>query len=342
MKKRITLNDLAKELNITPATVSRALSNHPEISEKTKKVVKEAALRLDYYRNNIASSLRSGKTHVIGVMIPTAEHSFFGSVIHGISNMASEHGFDVLIHQSNESYEYEVKGLKAFISARVDGIIASLAKNTFDFAHFADIKNKNIPIVLFDRINDDLGIPSVVVDDYRGAFVATEHLIKQGYRKIGHISGPQHIKTFNDRLKGFMGALQANKIPWDPALIFPGNISIESGKEGIRNFLQLAEPPDAVFAVEDTTALGALKQLKDSGIKVPEEFGLFGFCNDLVGEHVTPGLSSMDQRTVLMGQEAFKLLYQIINSDGNTGKYKTKVVLDPLSVIRESSLRRSS
>ena len=347
MKKRTTLHDLARELNITPATVSRALSNNPEISDKTKELVRQAALRLDYNRNNIASSLRSGKTHVIGVMIPTAEHNFFGSVIHGISNMASEHGYDVLIHQSNESYDYEIKGIKAFISARVDGVIASLAKDTLDFTHFLNLKSKNVPIVLFDRINDDLGIPSVVVDDYRGAFMATEHLIKQGYRRIAHISGPQHLKTFNDRMKGYLGALQSNKIKWSPDLIYPGNISIESGKEGIRSFLKLAEPPDAVFAVEDTTALGALKELKEQQIKVPDQFGLFGFCNDLVGEHVTPSLSTMDQQTVVMGQEAFKLLHSILNGNGNgkgnghSAEFKSKIILDPLPIFRESSLRKA-
>lgn len=339
LKKRVTLNDLALELNMTPATVSRALNNHPEISAKTKEIVKEAAKRLDYNRNNIASSLRSGKTHVIGVLIPTAEHSFFGSVVHGISNIASQQGYDVLIYQSNESYEYEVKGLKAFISARVDGIIASLAKETIDYSHYKNVKNKNIPMVLFDRVNDDLGIPSVVIDDYKGAFLATEHLIKQGYKRIAHISGPQHIKTFNDRLKGYMGALQANNVELDSNLICPGNISLEAGKAGIRALLSLNAPADAAFAVEDTTALGALKELKEHGIKVPEEFGLFGFCNDLVGEHTTPGLSSIDQQTVLMGQESFKLLFSIIENTGTEDSFKSKIVLDPISIIRESSVR---
>lgn len=340
MKKRITLHDLAKELSLTPATVSRALNDHPEISAKTKIIVKEAAERLDYNRNNIASSLRSGKTNVIGVMIPTAEHPFFGSVIHGISNIATEHGYDVLIFQSNESYDYEVKGLKTFISARVDGIIASLAKDTLDFSHFVNVKSKNIPIVLFDRVNDDLGIPSVVIDDYRGAYLATEHLIKQGYRRIAHISGPQHIKTFNDRLKGYLGALQANQIKWNPELIFHGNISNESGREGIRALLKLTNPADAVFTVEDTTALGAVKELKDQGIQVPKDFGVFGFCNDLTGDHITPRLSSVDQQTVLMGQESFKLLFSIIKNSHPGLPVSSKVILDPLLVIRESSQKK--
>jgi LacI family transcriptional regulator len=342
LKKRTTLHDLAKELSITPATVSRALSDHPEISARTKEMVKAAALRLDYNRNNIASSLRSGKTHLIGVMIPTAELNFFGSVIHGISNIASAHGYDVLIHQSNESYDYEVKGIKAFMSARVDGIIASLARDTMDYSHLLNVKDINIPLVLFDRINGDLGIPSVVVDDYRGAYMATEHLIKQGYRRIAHISGPQHLKAFNDRLKGYLGALQANQITWNPDFIYQGNISLASGKEGVRSFMKLAEPPDAVFAVEDTTALGALKELKDQGVKVPEQFGLFGFCNDMVGEHITPSLSTVDQQTVVMGEEAFKLLYNIIHEKENAVSYPQKIVLDPLPVFRESSLKNQA
>lgn len=339
MKARTTIADIAKELNITPATVSRALSNHPEISAKTKKIVKEAALRLDYDRNKIASSLRSGKTHVIGVLIPSAEHLFFGSVIHGISNLASQNGYDVLIYQSNESYAYEVKGIKTFISARVDGILASISKDTMDYAHFLEAKNKNIPIAFFDRANDDLGIPSVVIDDYQGAFLATEHLIKQGYRRIAHIAGQQHIKAFHDRLKGYKDALQAHQLPFDSSLIYQGDISIEAGKQGIAYLLSLPQAPDAVFAVEDFAALGALKALKDRGIRVPQEFGVFGFCNDLFGEHTMPTLSTIDQQTIRMGQEAFKLIFSIIENGMTEQSNRSKIVLEPIPMIRESSLK---
>lgn len=339
MKSRVTISDIAKELNVTAATVSRALSDHPEISANTKKLVREKASHLEYSRNKVASSLRSGRTHLIGVLIPTAAHGFFGEVIHGITNLANENGYDVLIYQSNEAYEFEVKGIKAFMGARVDGILVSIAKDTIDYSHFLDVRNQNVPIIFFDRVNDDLGIPSISINDYRGAYLATDHLIKQGYKRVAHISGQQHQKIFNDRVRGYMGALQANHLKFDPALLFQGDISIEAGKEAVKYFLELPQPPDAIFAVEDYAALGALTEFKNKGIKVPEQVGVFGFCNDLFGEHITPSLSTIDQQTTVMGQEAFKLIFKIIEQKGIENFNSPKIVLDPIPIIRNSSLK---
>ncbi|KDN55858.1 LacI family DNA-binding transcriptional regulator [Flavobacterium seoulense] len=338
MKTKITISDIAKELGIAPATVSRALSNHPEISTATKKKVKAVAERLDYRPNKMASSLRSGKTKLIGVLIPTAEHLFFGSVIHGISNLASQHGYDVLIYQSNESEAFEKKGIDTFIDARVDGILVSISKNTTDFSHFELAKEKNIPIAFFDRTNDSLEISSVCIDDYLGAFMATESLIKSGYQRIAHISGPEHIKAFSERIRGYKAALSQYKIAFDSNLIYTGNISIDAGRNGVQHFLKLERKPDAIFGVEDFTALGALKELKTIGIKVPEEFGVIGFCNDLFGEHITPSLSTIDQKTVQMGEEAFNLIYELISKKSEKTNYQ-KRILTPTLILRESSKR---
>ena len=332
-----TITDIARELNTTPATVSRALSDHPRISAKTKKSVHETALKLNYKRNRIASSLRSGRTHLIGVIIPSAEINFFGSVVHGIESVANANGYGVLLFQSNEQKDYEEKGLQNFLSARVDGILVSLAKDTIDYSHFTEIKSRNVPIVFFDRTNDDLGVDSVVIDDYKGAFIATEHLISQGYRRIAHISGPQHLKNFYDRLKGYMGALQAHKLTIDQSLIYPGNISIESGRNGASHLLSLPDPPDAIFATEDFTALGVIKELKARTIKIPEQFGVVGFANELFGEHITPTLSTVDQQTIQMGKSALTLLINIISKKERSAKQK--IVLEPVLICRESSLR---
>jgi len=332
-----TITDIARELNTTPATVSRALSDHPRISAKTKKSVHETALKLNYKRNRIASSLRSGRTHLIGVIIPSAEINFFGSIVHGIESVANANGYGVLLFQSNEQKDYEEKGLQNFLSARVDGILVSLAKDTIDYSHFTEIKSRNVPIVFFDRTNDDLGVDSVVIDDYKGAFIATEHLISQGYRRIAHISGPQHLKNFYDRLKGYMGALQAHKLTIDQSLIYPGNISIESGRNGASHLLSLPDPPDAIFATEDFTALGVIKELKARTIKIPEQFGVVGFANELFGEHITPTLSTVDQQTIQMGKSALTLLINIISKKERSAKQK--IVLEPVLICRESSLR---
>jgi LacI family transcriptional regulator len=336
LKKRTTILDIAKSLNVTAATVSRALNGSAEISEKTKTAVEAEAKRLNYHRNKLASSLRSGRTNIIGVMIPSADNLFFGSVVHGISNVAAEVGYDILIHQSNESQYFEEKGIHAFLGARVDGIVASIAKGTKSYDHFVEAKKRNIPMVLFDRINETLDIPSVVINDFKGAYLATEHLLQQGYTRIAHITGPQQVQAFSERLKGYKAALAKYRIKFDERLIFDGDISIQAGKDGTSYFLQQSSPPDAIFAVEDFTALGVLKKLKEEKIKVPHQVGVFGFCNDLFGEHITPDLSTIDQQTIVMGQEVFKMVFKLIDGK-NIDK---KIVLEPLPIIRSSSLRK--
>jgi len=274
------------------------------------------------------------------VIIPSAEINFFGSVVHGIESVANSNGYGVLLFQSNEKRDYEEKGLQNFLSARVDGILVSIAKDTVDYSHFMEIKSRHVPMVFFDRTNDDLGVDSVVIDDYKGAFVATEHLIVQGYKRIAHISGPRHLKNFYDRLQGYIGALQANKIEVDPSLICSGNISIESGREGTQHLLSLTNPPDAIFATEDFTALGVIKELKERGMKIPEEFGVVGFANEMFGEHITPTLSTVDQQTIGMGRSALNLLLDIIERTGVDHQIKQKIVLEPLLICRDSSNRK--
>ena len=237
MNKRITILHLAKELNLTAATVSRSLNNHPRISENTKKLVKDLAKKLNYRHNKLASSLRSGKTHTIGVIIPSAEINFFGSVVHGIESIANTNGYHILLYQSNESPKYEIKAIEAFIGVKVDGILASIAKETVDFSHYLEIQNRNIPLVFFDRSKDSLNIPSVVIDDFRGAYIATEHLIEQGYKRFAHISGQQHLKIFKDRLEGFKAALQDHNCEIDETLFYNGDVSIEAEKS-LRLFFQ--------------------------------------------------------------------------------------------------------
>jgi len=200
-----------------------------------------------------------------------------------------------------------------------------------------EIKSRHVPIVFFDRTNDDLGMDSVVIDDYKGAFMATEHLIAQGYRRIAHISGPRHLKNFFDRLKGYTEALRANKIKLDHSLIYNGNISIDSGREGTRHLLSLADPPDAIFATEDFTALGAMGELKERKIKIPEEVGLIGFANELFGEYITPRLSTVDQQTIQMGKSALSLLVDLIEKKEISGRRQQKIVLEPLLINRDST-----
>lgn len=340
MTHKITIQDIAKELNLTPATVSRALNNHPRISAGTKKTVADLAEKLNYRRNRLASSLRSGKTHTIGVIIPSAEINFFGSVVHGIESIANTNGYHILLYQSNESPAYEIKAIESFIGAKVDGILASIAKETKDFSHYMELVSRNIPLVFFDRSKDALDIPAVVIDDFRGAYIATKHLIEQGYRRIAHISGQQHLKIFYDRLQGYRTALQDYGFEIDETLIYNGNVSIAAGKEAMDYFFKLPQPPDGVFAVEDFTALGVIKAAKEKQIKMPDELGVIGFANEQFDEHITPSLSSIDQQTIQMGREAFNLLTELINDKNKKHINKSKIILQPIPYFRESSLRK--
>ena len=336
---KVTLTDIARTLNITAATVSRALNNHPAIKESTKKIVRETAEKLQYQPNKIASSLRSGKSNIIGVIIPSAEINFFGSVIHGIERVANENNYNVLIYQTNELYEYEKRGVQTFLQSQVDGVLASISKNTINLDHYSEIKNRGVPLILFDRAIDTLGVPSVVVDDYAGAFTATKHLIDQGCRRIAHIGGQQHVSIFNQRLKGYINALNVHGIPVNDDLIIYGKVSIESGSECMKNLLSLQIIPDAVFAVEDFTALGAMQVIKANNKKIPDDIAIVGFANEPFGQYITPSLSTVNQQTVQMGEEAAKLFFQCFVNKDLYNIASQKLILVPELTCRESSLK---
>lgn len=336
---KVTIEDIARVLNITAATVSRALNDHPGIAENTRKVVKETAAKLHYQPNRIASSLRLGRTNILGVIIPSAEINFFGSVIHGIERVANQNKYSVLIYQSNELYEQEKLGVQAFLQAQVDGVLASVSKETINADHFVEIRKRGIPLVLFDRAIDSIGVPSVVIDDYAGAFAATKHLIDQGCRRIAHIGGQQHVNIFNQRLKGYIDALNMHGISVNEDLIVYGRVSIESGRECMQQLLNLKQLPDAVFAVEDFTALGAMQSIKEANKKIPEEIALIGFANEQFGEFLTPGLSSVNQQTVVMGEEAAGLLFSELQTADRYQSNPRKIVLEAKLVCRASSIR---
>jgi LacI family transcriptional regulator len=338
---KVTITDIATVLNITAATVSRALNNHPSISESTKKSVNQTAIELNYQPNRLAASLRSGRSNIIGVIIPSAEIHFFGSVIHGIEKVANENNYNVLIYQTNEVYEDEKRGVQTFLRSQVDGVLASISKETINLDHFTEIKARGVPLVLFDRVNDTLNVSSVVVNDYAGAFDATQHLIEQGCRRIAHIGGQQHVNIFNQRLKGYIDALNVNNIPVNDDLIVYGKVSIDSGRECMKKLLEGKTVPDAVFAVEDFTALGAMLAIKASGKIIPQDIAIIGFAKEPFGEYVTPSLSTVNQHTVTMGYEAAKLFFKSLASGDVYKSEPQKLVLQPALICRESSNKRN-
>ena len=336
---RITITDIARELKITAATVSRALNDHPAIKEETKKAVRAIASKLNYQPNKLASSLRLGRTNIIGVIIPSAEINFFGSVVHGIEKVANENNYNVLIYQTNELYEYEKRGVQTFLQARVDGVLASISKETINLNHYAEIKERGVPLILFDRVTDALEVSSVVVNDYAGAFAATKHLIEQGCKKIAHIGGQQHVNIFNQRLKGYIDALNVHNIAVNEDWIIHGKVSIESGRECMQQLLSMRHQPDAIFAVEDFTALGAIQAIKAVDKKIPGDIAIIGFANEAFGEYITPSLSTVNQQTARMGQEAANLFFERLGSLDQYAVPPRKLVLQPELICRNSSIK---
>lgn len=336
--QRATIHDIAAALNLGVATVSRALNNHPLVKDATRKAVLQTAKKLNYQPNKVARALRMGNTRIVGVMIPSAEINFFGSVVHGIEKVMSENGYNVLIYQSNELYEYEKKGIETFLRLQVDGVLASISKETINLEHYALLKKRNVPLILFDRANDTLKVPSVVVDDYKGGFNATRHLLQMGCRRIAHIGGQQHVTNFNQRLRGYINALNAHNVPVEEDLIIHGKVSVESGRHCMQQLLP--HRPDAVFAVEDFTALGALQVLKDTGVKIPEEIAIIGFANEAFGQYLTPSLSTINQQTVRMGEASARLFFDLLNKGTTGGLQPSKIVLEPQLVVRQSSLKQ--
>ena len=334
---RFTIRDIARHLNVTASTVSRALNDHPAISAGTKQAVQLEANRLHYRHNKIASSLRLGKSRIIGVVIPSAEINFFGSVVHGIEKVASENDYNVLIYQSSELAEIEKKGIDTFLRFRVDGVLASISKETTDLSHYNEIRKRGVPLILFDRASDELQVPAVVIDDYKGALLATRHLIEQGCTRIAHIAGQQHVHIFRQRLLGYQAALRQHNLPVDDSLIVYGDVSIESGKRCMKDLLSCNQRPDAVFAVEDFTALGAMEALKAANVNIPGEVALIGFANEHFGEYITPSLSTIDQQTIRMGVTAARLFFKLSASYNFYKNVPTKTMLEPKLVIRQSS-----
>ncbi|GAA4443899.1 LacI family DNA-binding transcriptional regulator [Pontibacter saemangeumensis] len=340
--KKVTIQDIAKELDIAFSTVARALNDHPAISEATKKSVRETAQKLGYRQNKLASSLRSGHSNTIGIMVPSLDVSFFSSVVHGIEKIMNDNGYSILLYQSNESYESEKKGIETFLNSRVAGIIASVAKETTLYEHFAEIKRRRIPLLFFDRVVEALQVPSVTIDDYKGGFLATEHLIKQGYKRIVHITARQTMGIFTERLKGYRDALRQYGLPVDDRLILYGDFSLDFGRECIRELHRQKIAFDAVFALEDFTAMGALQQLLAYKVRVPEEVGVIGFANESFAALVTPGLSTIDQQTVPMGEAAAGLFLKMLRSEDLYNNLPNRVVLDPHLIARASTARLAS
>jgi LacI family transcriptional regulator len=332
---QVTIKDIARELGISPSTVSRALKDHPDISVQTKKSVNQLAKSLSYQPNAIALSLKHSKSFTIGIIIPETVHYFFSTVISGIEDVAYDAGYKVMICQSNERYDRELVNSQMLYSNRIDGLMVSLAKETQNFDHLKFFQDNNIPVVFFDRGIDVFPSDQVLIDDYRAAYTATEYLINRGHRKLIHLAATQNLKIGIDRYRGFTDALKDHSIKPLPHNIFQAD-KFETAYAVIEELVRENNLPDGVFAVNDLTALGAMMALKKNNIRIPEDIGIVGFGDGQEAILTDPQLTTIDQNGYEMGKVAAKLLLERIESDVDLFEPELKII-DTNLVIRGST-----
>jgi DNA-binding LacI/PurR family transcriptional regulator len=264
-RHQITIVDIAKKLNLSKSTVSRVLTGHASVSEKSRAAVLELAEKLDYQRNMLSISLLQRKSNTIGIIVPEFLSSYFPQVIMGAQEVATAAGFNTIICHSNETYETEVANTKLMLANQVDGVLVSITKETRNFDHLKIFERKGIPIVFYNRVCDEMSVPKVMVDDYDGAYRAVEHLIKRKKKRIAHLAGPDTLSMSVKRLRGYRDALRKNNIPIDEELIIPYDLTIAKVKIYVNHLLGLDNPPDALFAINDPTAIEALQIIKKEG-----------------------------------------------------------------------------
>lgn len=330
-RQTITIKDIARELGISPSTVSRALKDHFEISEETKTAVKRVAKELNYQPNSLALSLRNSKSNTIGVVIPEIVHFFFSTVISGIEDVANSKGYNVIITQSNESYDREVQNVQTLFNNRVDGILISVSRETFSYQHLKDLQEKGVPVVFFDRVGKMEGSSSITVDDFLGGYQATEHLIRQGYRRIAHLAGPPTLHIMTERLNGYKKALEDAGIPFDEELVIPESSMDNKAAYDASYELFNTKNPDAIFVPNDVAALGVIKAAQKYGKNVPLDVGVIGFSNWQFTALTNPSISTIEQPGFEIGQKAMELLLKQIESDSEeieaeSIKLKTKLI----------------
>lgn len=341
-KKNTTIYDISKKLNVSVATVSRALNNHPRISQATKELVVNMAKEMDYKQNSLARALKSGETKTVGVIVPYINTNFFSSVIRGIEEELSPHGYRVIICQSHDDAEIEKKQLNTLLNTQVDCIFISISKNTSDLEYVKKIiDTTNTPIIFFDRKKDIPGISTITIDDHKGAYMATEHLINEGYKNIFHFSGDQNLEIYQNRLKGYISALEDNKLPVIPENIINTGSSVEEGILAMKNIWKRKIKPDAIFSASDFTALGVCKEIKNLKLKMPQDIGVIGFSNEPFTQFMELSISSVDQTPVMMGKISGNVFLESIKDNFSGITIEKKLVLSPMLCARQSSARKN-
>ena len=338
--KEATLKQIAETLGISITTVSKALKNYPDVSDKTRKAVHELADTLQYKPNSFAVNLRMQESRTIGVIIPELVHHFFSSVIDGIVAEAEKHGYLVIIQQSNESVVMEKSQVELLLSKRVDGIVMSLSNESNDDEHLKELLRRNVPFVQFDKISKLLNSSKVIIDDQKAACDATAHLISKGCKKIAHIRGPVNPQNAIDRFLGYKKGLENHDIPFDPSLVYTcSRVSFEEGKAFAAQILKEHPDVDGIFCITDLVAVGVLAYFNEHKIPVPQQVKVIGFSNWFMSQVITPSLSTVEQPSYEMGAAAFNVLLEEINARKENRVREPRTVRLETQIIERESTR---
>lgn len=338
MKKDITIYDIAEVLNISPATVSRGLKDHPGIHKDTKKRIAETARKMGYQQNLFASNLRRKSTNTIGVIVPRLNSYFMSTVISGMEKVANAHGYNLIISQSQESYKKEISSVSAMYNSRIDGLLISLAYDTKTTDHFEELLRKQVPLIFFDRVIEHPDCTSIVIDNRKAGYEATSHLIEQGCKRIVHIDGNVNRNVYADRLEGYKQALKEHHLAFDETLVISNKLTDQASAEAAQRILNMSELPDGIFTANDTSAVSCIRELKRAGLRVPADIAVVGFNNDPISTVIEPNLTTIDYPGPEMGEIAATTLISKLKKQpaGNLNS----IVLKHRLIVRESSLRK--
>jgi LacI family transcriptional regulator len=339
-EKEVTIYDIANELKISVATVSRALKDDPVVNKKTRKKISDLAEKLGYRSNILARNLRNQKTNTIGLIVSKIASHFQASVISGIEDVANKHGFNLIISQSSEQYLKEEANAKTMFNNRVDGILVSLSFDTKNLKHFEPFFKKNIPVIFFDRVMQHPNSTSIIINNIEAARIATQHLIEQGCKKIIHITAPLKQNVYIDRLKGYKQTLEEHNIPFKKSNVIISNLGFYDGMEAAEKILGMKPLPDGVFVANDNCAVGCMIALKKAGIKIPEDIAFVGFNNDPVSEVIEPNLTTINYPGYDVGKAAAQQLINHLKGLSSTYSTNTIILKSPF-IIRASSLKKS-
>jgi LacI family transcriptional regulator len=340
MHKEITIYDIAKRLQYSPATVSRALNDHPAIRSDTKELISTTAEQMGYRFNRLASNLRRQKTSILGVIVPRLNSNFMSRVLAGMEKVANEVAYNLIIIQSLESVHKEIANVKTLFDSRVDGLLVSTSYETSSTEPFEPFVRKGIPVLFFDRALPHPQCSSVVIDNNRAGYQATQHLIEQGCKRIAHITGPVRRNVYQDRLLGYQRALTDHNLPADDTLIIESDLSFDAGIQSVKRILAMTERPDGIFVANDFCATGCITALKQAGVSIPYDVAVVGFNDDPVAQVVEPSLTTIHYDGETMGEVAMRSLIRLLNG-GPDGQVMNSLVLSSELVIRASSARQS-